>query len=70
MLEIYQAREQAGWKRYLETPSLRTMVEQSGVENLAQLYTRLKYTRASQQDYSRTVLSCLARQDFFNQAVS
>ncbi|MCB0238145.1 MAG: NADPH-dependent oxidoreductase, partial [Anaerolineae bacterium] len=64
--EVYQEREVKGWQRYMTYPDLRRKVEESGVENLAQLYTTVKYTRESHQDYSRTVLDYLIEQDFFN----
>ena len=64
--EIYDQREFKGWQRYMTFPELRRKVEESGVENLAQLYTTVKYTRDSHQEYSRRVLDYLAAQDFFN----
>jgi len=64
--EVYQELEVKGWQRYMTYPDLRRKVEESGVENLAQLYTTVKYTRESHQDYSRTVLDYLIEQDFFN----
>lgn len=65
ILESYHNREQAGWKRYLNDPKLKQAIEESGVENLAQVYTTLKYTRESHQMYSETVLKCLETQGFF-----
>ena len=64
--EIYHEREVKGWQRYMTYPDLRRKVEESGVQNLAQLYTTVKYTRESHQGYSRTVLDYLREQDFFN----
>ena len=63
---IYREREIKGWQRYMTFPELRRKVEESGVQNLAQLYTTVKYTRTSHQGYSRTVLDYLSEQDFFN----
>lgn len=68
--EIYRERNVAGWERYMGFPRLRRLVEESGVENLAQLYTVVKYTRQSHQELSRTVLDYLAAQDFMNQPLS
>lgn len=65
--EIYREREVKGWERYMAYAELRQMVEASGVENLAQLYTVVKYTRESHQEFSRTVLKYLAEQGFMNQ---
>ncbi|MES2962651.1 MAG: nitroreductase family protein [Bdellovibrionota bacterium] len=62
--EAYRIREVTGWKRYLESPELRKKIEDSGVENLAQVYTKLKYTRESHVEYSRAVTTCLEERGF------
>ena len=64
--QVYQQREEAGWARYMRSPHLRQMIEESGVENLAQVYTAVKYTRQSHQEFSQTVLDYLKAQDFMN----
>jgi nitroreductase len=64
--EIYEQRNIKGWERYMSFPRLRKMIEESDVENLAQIYTKLKYTRESHQRYSQTVLDYLIAQDFMN----
>ncbi len=64
--EIYRERDEKGWERYMSFPALRARIEGSGVENLAQIYTVLKYTRESHQGYSKNVLDYLAAQDFLN----
>lgn len=64
--EIYNERNFKGWERYMSFPRLRRMIENSDVENLAQIYTKLKYTRESHQGYSQSVLDYLAEQDFMN----
>jgi nitroreductase len=64
---IYHNRDVKGWERYMSYPELRARIEGSGVENLAQIYTQLKYTRESHQEFSQTVLDYLAEQDFLNQ---
>ena len=66
--EIYHDREVKGWERYMSIPELRQMVEESGVENLAQLYTVVKYTRASHLEFSKIVLDYLEAQDFMKLA--
>lgn len=66
ILDSYREREEAGWKRYLNNPDLRKAIEESGVQNLAQVYTTLKYTRESHQGYSETVLKCLEEQGFLS----
>lgn len=67
VLEIYKDRELDGWKRYMAHPELRRRVEEAGVENLAQLYTKVKYSRDSHQAFSRRVLKYLESQEFMNQ---
>ena len=62
--EIYHQRNVKGWERYMSFPRLRQMIAESGVKNLAQVYSQLKYTRESHQGYSKTVLDYLAEQDF------
>lgn len=64
--EIYREREVKGWDRYMSYPRLRKMIIDSGVENLAQVYTEVKYTRQSHQAFSRKVLNYLEAQDFMN----
>jgi nitroreductase len=63
---IYHDRDVNGWDRYMSHPELRRRIENSGVENLAQIYTALKYTRDSHQEFSQTVLNYLAAQEFMN----
>jgi nitroreductase len=64
--DIYRERELKGWDRYMSFPRLRAKIEASGVENLAQIYTILKYSRESHQQYSQRVLDYLAKQSFMN----
>lgn len=61
---IYRDRDQAGWDRYMSIPSLRELIEEHDVENLAQIYTVVKYTPEGQARYSKTVLDYLAKQGF------
>ncbi len=64
--DIYRERDVKGWQRYMSAPRLRQMIEESGVENLAQVYTTVKYTRESHQAFSKKVIDYLASQDFMN----
>jgi nitroreductase len=64
--EIYELREIKGWERYMSYPRLRKLITDSGVENLAQVYTEVKYSRRSYQEFSRNVLNYLELQDFMN----
>ena len=43
---------------------LREQASEKEIENLAQLYTEVKYTRASHQDFSRKLLAYLEDQEF------
>lgn len=61
---LYREREQAGWERYMASPELRRKVEEAGVQNLAQLYTTVKYTRALHQRVSRELVDYLEEQAF------
>jgi len=63
---IYGERERRGWERYMSFPRLRAMIEESGVQNLAQVYTVVKYTRESHQAFSETVFGYLREQGFLN----
>jgi len=64
--QIYQEREVKGWERYMSYPRLRKLIIDSGVENLAQVYTEVKYSRRSYQEISRKVLNYLKIQGFLN----
>ncbi len=66
ILEIYCDRERYGWDRYMSYPRLRKLVEEAGVENLAQIYSVVKYTRESHQRYSKKILKYLSEQDYMN----
>lgn len=63
---LYADRNHKGWQRYMTYPELRERIEGSGVQNLAQVYTVIKYTRESHIEFSDTVLNYLKKQDFFN----
>jgi nitroreductase len=62
--EIYRERDKAGWDRYMSIPRLRELIEEAGVENLAQIYTVVKYTRTGHAQYTKTVLDYLRKQGF------
>ncbi|MDJ0496778.1 MAG: nitroreductase family protein [Acidimicrobiia bacterium] len=62
--EIYRDRDKAGWDRYMSFPRLRELVEEAGVENLAQIYTVVKYTREGHARYTKNVLDYLKQQGF------
>lgn len=64
--EIYREREVKGWERYMSYPRLRKLIIDSGVENLAQVYTEVKYSRRSHQEFSKKVLNYLKQQNFMN----
>lgn len=64
--ETYAVKEEEGMRRYKSHPQLKKMIDESGVSNLAQVYTHLKYTRESHQKYSSDLLNYLERQGFMN----
>lgn len=63
---IYDQRETAGMRRYREVPGLQKRMEEAGARNLAQVYTKAKYTRESHLRYSRDLFGFLQAQDFMN----
>lgn len=62
--ETYRAREVEGWNRYMGFPELAKEILASGVTNLAQVYTDVKYTREENEQISRELLESLLRQKF------
>ncbi|MCP4968570.1 MAG: NADPH-dependent oxidoreductase [bacterium] len=62
--EIYKDRDRAGWERYMSNPDLRRLIEEADVENLAQIYTVVKYTPEGQAKYSASLLTYLREQGF------
>ena len=66
ILEIYQEKEDEGYNRYLLIPELRQKIEKVGAKNLAQIYTKAKYTKKSHLKYSKTVLDFIKSQNFLN----
>lgn len=66
IMAIYQNRETRGWDRYMKIARLKKMVEENKVENLAQIYSQIKYTKQSHREYSQTILEYLLKQDFMN----
>ncbi len=62
--EIYRDREDYGWKRYMKIARLRKLVEDNGAENLAQIYSKIKYSRESHQEFSQSVIKYLRKQRF------
>jgi hypothetical protein len=60
----YASRESEGWKRYMSFPELAEMIRTSGVENLANVYTQLKYTKDDNREISREIQAMLRQQGF------
>lgn len=61
---IYSEKEIKGMARYQSVPELREMILQHNAENLAQVYTKVKYTQESHIEYSKNVMNCLINQGF------
>ena len=62
--DTYRERNHTGMKRY--RARMGKQIKASKINNLAQVYTRLKYTRESHVDYSTNLLGYLTQQNFFN----
>ena len=63
----YRSRETEGWNRYMSFPDLAKEMRESGVKNLAQVYTQLKYTREDNEEISAELLGNLKRQGFLDE---
>ena len=64
--QTYEEREVKGWERYQKSKWLREQIAEKGVQNLAQLYSEVKYTRDSHQAYSRKLIDFLDKKEFMN----
>mgnify|MGYP001566219407 CR=1 FL=1 len=64
ILNIYKEREEKGFQRYMQVPKLREMALATDSKNLAQIYTKAKYTRKSHLEYSKTILDFIEAQNF------
>jgi nitroreductase len=62
--DIYREREVKGWDRYMSYPDLRQLIEESGVKNLAQVYTIVKYTRTHNERWAQNIRHYLEEQGF------
>jgi nitroreductase len=63
--DLYRAREQSGWQRYMAMPRLRAMCEEGGITSLAQMYTSPhKYDPDAYAATSRQVLETLRGRGF------
>jgi nitroreductase len=60
----YHDRETEGWNRYMSFADLRDRITGSGVKNLAQIYTELKYRKGDNEEVSVELLQGLRRQGF------
>ena len=66
---IYSSRESEGWARYMSYPDLAKSITESGVKNLAQIYTELKYTKKDNEEVSEELLHGLQAQGFLSRDV-
>ncbi len=62
--KIYSKRNEEGMKRYKSNKELSKKIARVGVSNLAQVYTKVKYTRESHLKYSDDLLGYLQKQKF------
>lgn len=61
---IYKSRETEGWARYMSFPELAARIRASGVRNLAEVYTILKYTKVDNEEISAEMLALLEEKGF------
>lgn len=61
----YHERETEGWARYQSVPELAERVNATGIKNLAQIYTQLKYTRENNEAISNELIQALKQQGFW-----
>jgi nitroreductase len=66
IVNFYSEKEKKGFERYLQIPELKQMIEETDSKNLAQVYTKAKYTRESHLGYSKKVLDFIHKQNFMN----
>ncbi len=65
LADIYAAREESGWRRYMTEPRLKAMCEEGGITSLAQMYTSpYKYDPAAYRQRSQEMLKVLQRRGF------
>lgn len=64
--EIYKDREEKGMKRYRSVIDLKKKIESGDIQNLAQVYTKIKYTKESHEEFSRNLAHYLLEQGFLN----
>jgi nitroreductase len=62
--QVYADKETKGMMRYREIPELKQLIEKASAKNLAQIYTKVKYTKESHQKYSADLLHYLKSQNF------
>ena len=54
--EAYEEKEIEGFERYISSMGLKDKLDDLGIENLAQIYTQLKYTEESHIQYSLSLI--------------
>lgn len=64
IVEIYEDKEEEGWNRYMSHPDLKTKIMKSGVKNLAQVYTDVKYKKDENKDASSAFLELLQEKGY------
>ncbi len=61
----YQARETEGWNRYMSYPDMAKVITESDVRNLAEIYTKLKYTKSDNEEVSEELRQLMVEPGFF-----
>jgi nitroreductase len=64
IVNIYDNKNEIGMKRYINDVSFKVQLEEQKITNLAQVYTKLKYTEESHLKYSAALFKALAESGF------
>ncbi|AZI45070.1 oxidoreductase (plasmid) [Deinococcus psychrotolerans] len=69
--DMYQAREESGWERYMAVPRLKAMCDEGGITSLAQMYTSpYKYDPDHYVPKSLQILEVLQQRGFLPSKLS
>ncbi|MED7788716.1 nitroreductase family protein [Francisella sp. 19X1-34] len=62
--EIYCDRNQEAWNRYMTYPNMKKLIEEKGIKNSAEIYTKLKYTQEEFIKLSQQLLDTIKNKIF------
>ncbi|MBI2264776.1 MAG: nitroreductase family protein [Armatimonadetes bacterium] len=61
---VYETRERDGWNRYMSANHLAEKVKALGAQNLAQIYTKVKYPKEYNEMFSKDLLDVISEKGF------